>query len=170
MPAEASDREGSILNRVSELARKYMNRSQWLLRLFFLSAFAIFAVACAGQPEYGPPPIIGSDVVIEASSLQPGIPVFYTHLFKKKKISFFVVKQGETVMSFLDACNACYLHKRGYKFEQGRVVCRYCNERYPIEQIAEGFGNCYPIRLPGRLEGDRYRIATLSLEKSAGKF
>lgn len=141
-----------------------------LLRVFILGSLALLAVACAGQPEYQSPVVAGSDVVVETSILQSGIPVFYTYHFKKKKISFFVVKQGDTVISFLDACNACYPKKRGYKFKDGRVVCQYCNEKYLIEQIAEGFGNCYPIRLPGRLEGGSYRIAILSLEKSAGKF
>lgn len=139
-------------------------------RLIAAVILALVVTACAGQPEYGAPPIIGSEVVLETAPLQPGIPVFYTYFHNKKKISFFVVKQGDTVISFLDACNACYPKKRGYKFENGRVICRYCNEKYPIEQIAHGFGNCYPIRLPGRMDGAVYRIAVLSLEKSAGKF
>ena len=136
--------------------------------LYLMLALGI--VGCARQPEYAPPLLSGSDVAIEVSKLQEGIPLFLTHDHRGKKISFFVVKIDNTVLSFLDACNACYPHKRGYKYDHGMIVCLYCKEKYLINEIAAGSGNCYPIKLPGRIQAGRYLIAVLSLEKNANKF
>jgi len=139
-----------------------------LAMLYMLLALGI--VACARQPEYAPPLRSGSDIAIEVSKLQEGIPLFLTYHHKEKKISFFVVKIDNTVLSFLDACNACYPHKRGYKYDHGMIVCLYCKEKYLMNEIAAGSGNCYPIKLSGRIQAGRYLIAVLSLEKNANKF
>jgi uncharacterized membrane protein len=142
-----------------------------MLKRTLLILLALGVIACARQPEYGPPPRAGSDVIIDISDLKPGIPVFYTHFHKKKKISFFVVKIGEdTVMSFLDACNICYRYKKGYKYQDGLLICNYCKEKYRIEQIAVGTGNCYPIKLAGRLENGKYLISVPALERYSNKF
>jgi uncharacterized membrane protein len=141
-----------------------------LVKRTLLLLLALGVIACARQPEYEPPPKVGHDVVIDISGLKPGAPVFYTHHYKKKKISFFVVKIGDTVMSFLDACNTCYRYRRGYKFENGLLVCLYCKEKYSIEQIAIGTGNCFPIQLAGSVQDGKYRISLSILESKANRF
>jgi uncharacterized membrane protein len=127
-------------------------------------------VACSRQPKYTPPARLGSDVVIEISKLNEGFPSFFTYQMNGKNISFFVVKIGNTVTSFLDACNACYPHKLGYKYENGMIICLYCREKYSMDELAAGYGNCHPIKLPGRIQDGKYLIAVSSLEKNASKF
>lgn len=85
-------------------------------------------------------------------------------------IHFFIVKVDDRVISFLDACTKCYPQKKGFSFDSGSVICRACDERYPISVIEKGFGSCYPIRLEGRMENGRYLISAAYLEKLGAKY
>lgn len=86
------------------------------------------------------------------------------------RIYFFVVKVDARVISFLDACIKCYPQKKGFAFDRGSVVCRACDERYPVTEIEKGFGSCYPIKLDGRVKDGRYLISAEELEKMGTKF
>jgi len=129
-----------------------------------------FAAACSRQLPYQEAPRNEQDISIDISSLQPGTPRYFSHLFKGMNMHFFVVKTDDSVISFLDACTKCYPQKKGFSFDSGSVVCRACNERYPISEIATGFGSCYPVKLPGRTEGNKYLISVAELEKIGDKF
>jgi len=74
------------------------------------------------------------------------------------------------VQSYFDACASCYPHKLGYGCEDGSVVCRNCGQRFSIHKLEKGLGGCYPIKLEGRTENDKYLIPRASLEAEAGKF
>lgn len=102
--------------------------------------------------------------------LKPEIPQFYTYRYNGKNISFFVLKLNERVVSFFDACASCYPHKRGYKYDDGSMVCRACNMRFSVYKLEKGLGGCYPIRLQGRTENGKYLISLALLEQEAGKF
>ena len=133
------------------------------LMLFILSA-------CSRQVSYPSPVRIGSDIVIDMSSLELEVPKFYTYRFQGKKINFFVIKMDDKTLSFLDACASCYPHKQGYRYEDNAVICRYCNVRYPLGKLEKGIGNCYPIKIEGRMENGKYMIPVDTLEKTADKF
>ncbi len=126
--------------------------------------------ACSKQPVYPEAPQKGQDISVEISSLQPGIPRYFSHALKGMTMHFFVVKTDDRVVSFLDACTKCYLQKKGFGFDSGSVVCRACNERYPISEIEKGFGSCYPIKIEGRMKDGRYLITVAELEKLGAKF
>jgi uncharacterized membrane protein len=143
-------------------------RSFFIWMLSLLLALGIYA--CTRQSEYSPPSRAGSDFSIEISELKSGVPQFFTHHYNRKPISFFVVKTGDGVMSFLDACNTCYRYKKGYKYQDGLLICNYCKEKYRIEQIAVGTGNCHPIKLAGRFKDGKYLIAVSELERYSNRF
>ncbi len=130
----------------------------------------IFLSACSRQPEYPDATRKGQDISIEISALQPGIPRYFSHSAGGMNIHFFVVKVDDRVISFLDACTKCYPQKKGFGFDNGSVVCRACNERYPLSEIEKGFGSCYPIKLEGRIKDNRYLISTAELEKLGAKY
>lgn len=134
---------------------------------FFILLFLILSYR---QPVYPEPPHIGSDVVIEVGTLKHEIPQFFTYHYHDKNISFFVVKTGDKVLSFLDACSRCYRHKRGYRFDNGQFVCRKCDVEYSVQEIEKGVGSCYPIKVSGYLQDGRYIIPLSALEKMADKF
>lgn len=135
--------------------------------LFLL--LSIFA-ACSRRLPYPEATRIGQNVSIDISNMQPGTPQYFSYLFKGMSIHFFVVKVDDRVISFFDACTKCYPQKKGFKFDNGSVVCRACDERYPISEIATGFGSCYPVKLPGRTEGSNYLISAADLEKLGEKY
>jgi len=141
--------------------------------LSFLAAasFLVFSLsACSKPPSYSAPKRSATDIVIETSSLELEVPKFYTYRFQGKNINFFVVKMPDTTLSFLDACASCYPHKRGYRCENNEVICRYCNTRYPVGKLEKGLGNCYPIRIEGRMESGKYLIPLTTVESFVDKF
>ncbi len=126
--------------------------------------------ACSRQPVYPEPPRIGQNLSIDVTGLQEGVPQFFAYHYQNKTINFFIVKKNEDILSCLDACKACYPKKLGFRFDKGSIVCRACNERYPVSDIDKGVGNCYPIRLGGYEKNGTYLIPVSSLEKMADKF
>ncbi len=130
----------------------------------------MMASSCSRQPHHPAPVIEGRDAVIAVSVLKDEVPQFYTYQYQGKIISFFILKINDKVSSFFDACASCYPHKRGYKYEDGFVVCRFCNVTFPLHKLEKGIGGCYPIRLEGRVENNKYLIPLAAIEAEAGKF
>jgi uncharacterized membrane protein len=146
-----------------------------ILMTSFLSAvisaiLLIISSSCSQQPGYPAPVRAGADVAIDVISLKPEIPVFYTYRYENRLISFFVLKSGDKILSFLDACATCYIHKRGYEYKDNVVTCRYCGTQYPISKLEKGLGGCYPIRIEGRMEHGKYLIPVSTLEATVNKF
>lgn len=136
-----------------------------LLLLLLLSV-----AACSREPVYPEAPVSGQDISIDLALLKPGAPHYFIHSFDSMKIHFFVVKMDDRVISFLDACTKCYPQKKGFAYDSGSVICRACNERYPLSEIEKGFGSCYPIRVEGRVKDNRYLISATALEKLGTKY
>jgi len=126
--------------------------------------------ACSRQPSYPPAAQLGANIVIDAASLDPETPKFYTHQYQGRNVSYFVLTIHGNVLSFLDACASCYLHKRGYRYDSGKVTCRYCGMKFSIYQLEKGLGGCYPIKIEGRMENGKYLIPIATLNAAADKF
>jgi uncharacterized membrane protein len=125
--------------------------------LFFLCA-SLLLCSCAQRHAYPEAPFDGKEVRISLDGLDEGKPVFHTFYADGKKINYFVVKAGKSVSSYFDACAKCNPMKLGYKPDGDYVICRACNVRYSVEDLKEGIGSCYPIKLAGRVEGRSYVI------------
>ena len=153
-------------------SQRIIPSSMMELPAFLLIASIVLLIlsACSRQVSYPTPVRIGPDIVIDTSVLEVGVPKFYTYPFHEKHVNFFVVKIGDRILSFLDACTSCYPHKRGYRYEDNAVICRDCNVRLPIDKLEKGIGNCYPIKIEGRIEKGKYLIPADILEKAAVKF
>jgi uncharacterized membrane protein len=117
---------------------------------------------------YPEPPLKGSDVVIDAERLRSESPVFFTLRYHGKKITFFVLKIDDKVLSFLDSCISCYPSKLGYRVDGAHITCRTCDVRYPLSEIEKGFGSCSPVRIEGHLQNGEYHIPVSQLEISVG--
>jgi len=141
-----------------------------VVRAVISATLLIIFSSCSQQPAYPAPEQIGADVVIDVASFRPEIPAFYTFRYENRPISFFVLKSGDKVLSFLDACASCYLHKRGYEYKDNVATCRYCGMRFPVSKLEKGLGSCYPIRIEGRIENGKYRIPVATLEAAVDKF
>jgi len=130
----------------------------------------LFLSACSRQPSYPEPPRTGREVAVDIGTLRPEIPVFFTYHYRGKKINFFVVKVDEKILSFLDACARCYPAKKGYRCENGALICRECSVSYSITGIEKGVGSCVPIRIAGSLRNGKYLIPLSVLEGMVDKF
>lgn len=133
-------------------------------------AVIVLLSACARQEVYPVADSYGSGVRIELGMLPEGKPVFFTFYAQAKAINYFVIRTHHHVESYFDACAKCYPRKRGYGFDGGRLYCRACDVRYPLDKLKDGFGSCYPIRLAGKVEGGFYNIDAGALEAGAGYF
>ena len=141
------------------------------LAFLLIASLMLFNLpACSRQISYPSPVQIGSNIVIDMSSLELEVPKFYTYRFQDKKVNFFVIRKEDRPLSFLDACSSCYPHKQGYRCEDNAVICRYCNVRLPISKLEKGIGSCYPIKIEGRMQNGKYMIPVDTLEKAADKF
>jgi len=126
--------------------------------------------ACARQPVYPAPAVLNDHAVVKVEELGQGVPKFFTYQHEGRNVSFFAMKQNDKVLSFLDACASCFQHKRGYRYDDAVVTCRYCNMEFPVQRLEKGLGSCYPIRIQGRVEGGRYLIPLAVLAAAADKF
>lgn len=136
----------------------------------FMITSSLLCSSCSHQPAYPSAEQSGSNIVIDAASLQPEVPKFYTYRFQGKNINYFVLNIQGRVSSFLDACASCYSHKQGYRCDDGAVVCRYCNMKFSVYRLEKGLGSCYPIKIEGRMENGKYLIPLAVLEAEADKF
>lgn len=124
--------------------------------LLFFSVILLFS--CNQKPSYRSAPFDGQKVSIDVGLLREAVPEFYSVVLEGKKINFFVLLENGEVASYLDACKECYFKKLGYRHDNGAMVCRACNVRFPLEKLDTGIGGCYPIRLHGSRVGDAYIV------------
>lgn len=141
-----------------------------MVKLKILLIVSLLAGSCSSQPTYPEPPRQGDTVTVDVHALQTEVPVFFTYHHKGKKINFLVVRVDNRVLSFLDACARCYPAKKGYRFENGTLICRECNVSYSVTAAEKGAGSCVPIMIAGSLEKGRYLIPLSVLEGMADKF
>jgi len=140
-----------------------------LSHIIFLVVLSL--ASCAKPPVYPEPERIGSDVVINISSLKPAVPEFFTYRHaKNKNINFFVINIDGKIFSSFDACERCYPKKLGYRFDSGGVVCRACDIRFPLSEVEKGIGSCTPIKLEGAVKDGKYLIPVSNIEAKADKF
>lgn len=98
------------------------------------------------------------------------MPRFFGYGHGKASVSFFVVLLEEEVESYFNACETCHAKKRGYELRGERIVCKACGESYLVEELKQGVGSCYPVRLEGRAEGGEYLIPLEALRAKAYMF
>ncbi len=132
--------------------------------------FILMSVSCSREPVYQEARSTGGYVLVDVKKLALDTPKFLTYHFRGKNVNFFVIRTGGQVLSFLDACASCYPYKKGFRFDNGYVICRECNVRYSVTDLEKGIGRCFPIRLEGRLRDGEYDIPVAGLEAGADKF
>ncbi len=130
----------------------------------------VAALSCSRSPAYPEAPRMGQEIVVDVSAFPQDTPKFFTYHYKGKNINYFIVRSGDNILAFFDACASCYVHRKGYGFDKGYFVCRYCNVRYSISDLERGIGGCFPIRVSGDRRNGKYFISVSTLEAAADKF
>lgn len=140
------------------------------MRPFIVAACLICMCSCSDEPSFVQAPFNGHTCEIDVSALAPGQPQFYSLSVDGKQISFFLVKVNAEIQSYFNACSECYPKKMGFRFEEGYIKCRSCDERWPVESLRDGIGSCYPIQLRGVLNGAKYIITREALSEGTNFF
>lgn len=104
-------------------------------------------------------PVVASaaqdDVVrLPLSTFDDGLARFYSYDVGGTTVEFFVLKSSDGVVrAAFNACDVCYLARRGYRQEGDEMVCNNCGRRFPVNQIGEVSGGCNPAPLARSIEG-----------------
>jgi len=155
---------------LNELNHGESLRQQYHIFSLLILAMLLICSSCSSQPTYPSAPQIGPNVVIDVTNLPPEVPKFFTYHYQRENINYFVLKLQGRVSAFLDACTSCYMYKKGYRCEDGSLVCRQCGMKFSVYRLEKGLGSCFPIKIEGRLENGKYLIPLASLEAEANKF
>jgi uncharacterized membrane protein len=129
------------------------------MRYFFLILFAASLLSsCNNQPSFKQISFDGSRAEADIKNLADKQAEFYTINIDGRKINFFIVMINGDVQSYFDACLTCYPKKLGFRFKDNGVICKTCDVGYPVDTLKDGIGSCYPIKLKGSRENDKYVI------------
>jgi uncharacterized membrane protein len=109
-------------------------------------------------------------VKIPISEVNDGQSHHYTYK-GNKTINFFVLRSSDGVIrAAFDACDVCYLEKKGYRQEGDTMVCNNCGQRFPSTKINVIKGGCNPAPLNRSVEGDYLVLRTADIETGAFYF
>ena len=121
----------------------------------------------------GQTPVRAEDGVVRlpVADLADGRAAFYTYQSGDKTIPFFVLRSSDGVIrAAFDACDVCYLSRKGYRQEGDEMVCNNCGSRFPSTKINEVEGGCNPAPLDREVQGDTVVIRATDLESGARYF
>ena len=98
---------------------------------------------------------------------------FFSYDSNEVDIKFFAVlgSDGDVHIAF-DACDVCYVEKKGYTQVDDVMQCNNCGNEFPINVIGtENPGDgCWPSYLPMRIDGDDVIIKISDLEEKRDMF
>lgn len=110
-------------------------------------------------------------VLISIANLSDGQAHFYSYKGREGKIPFFVIKGKDgTLRAAFDACDVCYKEKKGYEQKGEQMICKNCNQAFPVAKIGTVSGGCNPSPLKTILAGAALEIAVGDLEAGAHYF
>jgi uncharacterized membrane protein len=170
-PSARSAKRERFASKKSASGKRTDSRSQGIILLAVLAIVAIvvgaavttrqsrgpmageggLVAATLGHPPY--PQAMAEDGVIRlpAAQFDDDQARHYTYMDGKQPIEFFVVKSRDGVIrAAFNACDVCFLSKKGYVQQGDFMVCVNCGRRFATELINVEVGGCNPA--PLRLE------------------
>jgi uncharacterized membrane protein len=140
----------------------------WMLRANMVPSAA---GAAGGVVQEGDLPVRDGAVRLPVSTFDDGQARWYTYPGEGKEIEFFVLKSSDGVIrAAFNACDVCYLSKKGYRQEGDDMVCNNCGQRFPSKLINEVRGGCNPSPLERTIEGDELVIQVDDILAGANYF
>ena len=140
--------------------------------LILAALLAIFNVqACSLKPKGERVSARDGVVSIDGKQVGSGAVRVFRYPAAGKEVVFFVARSrsGEIRTAF-DACVTCFPNHMGYRQEGDCLVCIFCNTSFRMDELDKGKGNCVPIKINNRLEGDRVLIDQKDLEAGSAWF
>jgi uncharacterized membrane protein len=107
-------------------------------------------------------------VSVDVSKLADGQARHYKYTEGSTFIRFFVLKDKQGIVRLAqDACEVCWREDKGYKLQEGYMLCVNCGMRFPLGRIGMARGGCNPHPLAFTLEGEKVNISAAELLSGA---
>jgi hypothetical protein len=111
------------------------------------------------------------EVKVPLSAFQGGAASYFVYNANGMDIKFFVLKASDgTVRIALDACQACYHAKLGYRQNGDTLVCNNCGMGFKSTDVGHVAGGCSPIPLRNSQDGKMLVVKAKDLEESVKYF
>ena len=139
--------------------------------LLFVMAWAADAGAFWGFGRGDALKIENGQAVIPAADVSDGEAHYFSHEVDGTEVKFFVLKSSDGVIrSAFDACDVCYLEKKGYSQQGEFMVCNNCGQKFHSSRINEVKGGCNPSPLNRVVENGNVVIQVSDIRAGAGYF
>lgn len=113
----------------------------------------------------------GGVIRVPFAGIADGRAHFYSTTVSGSTVKFFVLrKQDGSYGVALDACNACYRAKQGYRDGEDQVICNNCGMAFRPEDVGVVTGGCNPIPLPHAITQDAVTISAKDLLRFVNYF
>ncbi|WP_316899030.1 DUF2318 domain-containing protein [Pseudodesulfovibrio indicus] len=114
---------------------------------------------------------VNGSVTLPVAAVSDGAAHYYSYDADGKDVKFFVLKSSDGVIrAAFDACDVCYLEKKGYSQDGEFMVCNNCGQKFHSSRINEVRGGCNPSPLARTVSGDSVVISAADIAAGAGYF
>ena len=116
-------------------------------------------------------PVRDGAVRLPVSTFDDGQAHWYTYHADSADIQFFVLKSSDGVIrAAFNACDVCFLEKKGYRQKGDEMICNNCGQRFPSALINEVRGGCNPSPLTRTIQGNEVIILIDDILTGVGYF
>lgn len=84
---------------------------------------------------------------------------YYQYKYEDTSVRFFILRSNDgTIRAAFDACDVCYMSRRGYDQVGDYMRCNNCGLTFPEDKINVVVGGCNPSPLTREIVGDNLII------------
>jgi hypothetical protein len=121
--------------------------------------------------QYTPVIAENGEVKVQLSALQGSTASYFVYNADGKDLKFIALRASDgTVRVSLDACQACYHAKLGYRQNGEAMICNNCGMRFKSTDVGRITGGCSPIPLKNSQDGKTLTVKVKDLEEGAKYF
>jgi len=121
--------------------------------------------------SYMPVKSENGDIKVPLGSLQGNTATYFVYSAGGKEIKFLVLRASDgTIRAALDACQACYHAKLGYRQNGDTLVCNNCGMGFKSTDVGHITGGCSPIPLRNSQDGATLVVKAKDLEEGVKYF
>lgn len=114
---------------------------------------------------------VNGEVLIPLSKINDGKAHYFSYKDSGKEVKFFVVKSPDNIIrAAFDACDVCFLSRKGYSQSGDFMLCNNCGRRFHASRINVEEGGCNPAPLKRRIVGKNLVIRVADILPGARFF
>jgi uncharacterized membrane protein len=141
-----------------------------LLAILLVVWFGV-GIRAKNTTDAGDLPVRDGAVRLPVSTFDDGEAHWYTYHADSTDIQFFVLKSSDGVIrAAFNACDVCFLEKKGYSQDGDEMICNNCGQRFSSVLINEVRGGCNPSPLERSIVDGEVVILIDDIVSGAGYF